>query len=36
VFAATAIGKQQHAIAKLLIEIDESDINEALHWYLSR
>jgi hypothetical protein len=36
VLAATAVGKQQHAIAKLLIQIDESDISEVLHWYFSR
>lgn len=35
VLAATAVGKRQHALAELLIEIEESDIPKVLGWYQS-
>ena len=36
ILAAAAVGKQQHTIAELLLEVDDSDIPETLSWYLSR
>jgi hypothetical protein len=36
ILAAAAVGKSQHAIAELLLEIDHTDIPETLRWYFSR
>ncbi|HTX05304.1 MAG TPA: hypothetical protein VMD06_05710 [Steroidobacteraceae bacterium] len=36
VLAATAVGKHHHGIAELLLEVDDADIGEVLHWYFSR
>lgn len=36
VLAAIAVGKHHHVIAELLLEVDDADIGEVLHWYFSR
>jgi hypothetical protein len=36
ILAAAAVGQHQHAIAELLLEVDDSDIPEMLEWYFSR